>query len=285
MDLIQIIENSLKAHAEIYGEDIIVDKQLIKNIYKQLDADSKNSQAIETTSNQTIINASETKSEIKDIEMKENTKFIPPVVINPNIKKSSTISNNWYETNDLNELNNRICNCKECGLGELRNKFVFGSGNPNADIMIIGEAPGADEDEQGLPFVGRAGQLLTKILEAVNLSREEVFIANIIKCRPPNNRRPTADEVEECEKYLIKQIEIIKPEFILSLGLTSVDTLLKKTHKMGDIRGKFLNYQNIKMLVTYHPAALLRNPNWKKFVWEDVQLLRAKYDEFLAEKS
>lgn len=195
-----------------------------------------------------------------------------------NMPKTS-ISPNWNQSTNLEELNQKIHNCQECPLGSTRNEFVFGTGNPNADIMIIGEAPGADEDKQGEPFVGRAGQLLTKILEAINLRREEVFIANIIKCRPPENRRPEKSEVEKCEPYLQKQIELIKPKFILSLGLTSVDTLLKKKHKMADIRGKVLDYQGIKMLVTYHPAALLRNPNWKKLTWQDVKLLRELYDK------
>ncbi len=168
----------------------------------------------------------------------------------------------------------------ECRLGDTRNSFVFGSGNPNADILIIGEAPGADEDSQGLPFVGAAGKLLTKILEAIELSRDEVYIANIIKCRPPENRRPEKDEIAQCEPYLQKQIELIKPAFILALGLTAVNTLFKKNHQMQDIRGKVMNYHGVSLLATYHPAALLRNPNWKKPAWEDVQLLRSMYDEW-----
>jgi uracil-DNA glycosylase len=192
--------------------------------------------------------------------------------------------NDWISSKTVEELYQNINNCQKCSLGKSRTNFVFGTGNPNADIMVIGEAPGADEDEQGKPFVGRAGQLLTKILEAIKLSRDEVFIANILKCRPPNNRKPLASEEDECEPYLKKQIELIKPAFILALGLTAVDCLLKKTHKMGDIRGSVMEYHGIKMLVTYHPAALLRNPNWKPFVWEDVKLLRKLYDEYLANR-
>lgn len=197
---------------------------------------------------------------------------------------NQSIASDWNSSLTLIELNEKIHTCLECPLGSTRKSFVFGSGNPDADILVIGEAPGADEDEQGLPFVGRAGQLLTKILESIKLSREEVYIANIVKCRPPNNRRPEKNEVDQCERYLKKQIDIIKPAFILSLGLTSVDTLLKKTHKMADIRGKITDYHGIKMFVTYHPAALLRNPQWKKLVWEDVQLFRKMYDEYLLSK-
>ncbi|MDT3740666.1 MAG: uracil-DNA glycosylase [Candidatus Kapabacteria bacterium] len=218
--------------------------------------------------------------ENKELPKLEKTKIETPVVP----QEEPTISPDWDKSKTLDELYSKIHNCKECQLGISRKSFVFGSGNPNADILVIGEAPGADEDEQGLPFIGRAGQLLTKILESINLSREEVYIANIVKCRPPNNRRPEKNEVDCCEPYLKKQIELINPAFILSLGLTSIDTLLKKTHKMADIRGNLMDYYGRKMLVTYHPAALLRNPQWKKFVWEDVKLLRSLYDEFLANK-
>ena len=186
----------------------------------------------------------------------------------------------WNQSESLPILHEGIHTCMECRLGTTRTSFVFGSGNPNADIMIIGEAPGADEDAQGLPFVGAAGKLLTKILEAIELSRDEVYIANIIKCRPPENRRPEKDEIAQCEPYLQKQIELIKPAFILALGLTAVNTLFKKTHQMQDIRGKLMNYHGVSLLATYHPAALLRNPNWKKPAWEDVQLLRSMYDEW-----
>lgn len=186
----------------------------------------------------------------------------------------------WRAAVTLPELQEKICTCMNCPLGETRTKFVFGVGNPQANVMVIGEAPGADEDAQGEPFVGAAGQLLNKILAAVNFKREEVFIANILKCRPPGNRRPTAEEVEQCEPYLQRQIEIIRPKFILALGLTAVDTLLKKKHKMGEIRGKLLEYHGATMIATYHPAALLRNPEWKRGTWEDVQFLRKLYDEY-----
>lgn len=184
----------------------------------------------------------------------------------------------WAATTTLTELNEQICTCMQCPLGHTRTNFVFGSGNPNADIMIVGEAPGADEDEQGLPFVGRAGQLLTKILEAISLPREEVYICNILKCRPPNNRKPLAGETDQCEPYLWKQIEIVKPKLILALGLTAANTLLKNKESMTNLRGKLHDYHGIRTLVTYHPAALLRNPEWKKYTWDDVKLLRNLYD-------
>lgn len=190
----------------------------------------------------------------------------------------------WQQSASLLDLQSGICGCTQCPLAQTRTKFVFGVGNPNADILVIGEAPGADEDAQGEPFVGRAGQLLTKILQAIEFEREHVFIANILKCRPPGNRTPIPSEVEQCEPFLHKQIQLIKPKFILAVGLTAANTLLKSKYKMADIRGKIFDYQGVKMLVTYHPAALLRNPEWKKFTWEDVQLLRRLYDEELAKK-
>lgn len=184
----------------------------------------------------------------------------------------------WPTTTSLEALQQEIHACMECPLGFTRNSFVFGSGNPHADIMVIGEAPGADEDEQGLPFVGRAGQLLTKILEAINLHRDEVYICNILKCRPPNNRKPLVTETDQCEPYLWKQIELVQPKLILALGLTAANTLLKNKESMTNLRGKIHDYQGIRTLVTYHPAALLRNPEWKKLAWEDVKLLRNLYD-------
>jgi len=169
-----------------------------------------------------------------------------------------------------------IHTCTKCPLGFTRNKFVFGSGSPTADLMVIGEAPGADEDAQGLPFVGRAGQLLTKILESIGMSRQDdVYICNILKCRPPNNRKPLVTETDECEPYLLEQIRIVKPKFILALGLTAANTLLKNKDSMSSLRGKVHDYHGINMLVTYHPAALLRNPEWKKLTWEDVKLLKS----------
>jgi len=218
----------------------------------------------------TALEATDIKS-IKNVVIDAETDLFEPV-------------KSWKHAESISELKILIEDCLNCPLGHTRTNFVFGSGNPNADIMIIGEAPGADEDMQGLPFVGRAGQLLTKILEAINLKREEVFICNILKCRPPQNRPPLPTEVEQCEPYLKKQIELIKPAFILALGLTAIDTLLKSKHKMGEMRGKVLNYHGIKMLVTYHPSALLRNPDWKKQTWDDVKLLRRMYDEYLKNK-
>jgi uracil-DNA glycosylase family 4 len=276
MDIFDKAKIYFEQQINVYGKEIFLEKpdlsppKIVAQPQRQVIA--KNEQ--ETISN--------FEKDLKNKKAVETPKTEPA---RKKIVHELSINPEWNKSDSLDELYSGIHNCTECPLGLTRDKFVFGNGNPNADIMVIGEAPGADEDTQGKPFVGRAGQLLTKILEAINLSRDEVFIANIIKCRPPNNRRPNKDEVEKCEPYLQKQIELIKPKFILSLGLTSVDTLLKKSHRMGDIRGNLMDYHGIKMLVTYHPAALLRNPGWKKKTWEDVQLLRKLYDEYLAGNS
>lgn len=185
----------------------------------------------------------------------------------------------WDKSESLQQLHKMISGCTKCVLHKGRNNFVFGSGNPDAGVMVIGEGPGAEEDKQGLPFVGRAGQLLTDILKAIKFSREEVYIGNIVKCRPPDNRTPLPEEMETCIPYLQKQIELIKPKLILCLGLTAAKGLLKKKESLTALRGQVFDYNGIKVMVTFHPAALLRNPNWKKDCWVDVQKFRKLYDE------
>ena len=186
---------------------------------------------------------------------------------------------NWETTQTLDDLNRLICNCTKCDLHKGRNKFVFGVGNPKADVLLIGEGPGAEEDKQGEPFVGRAGQLLNDILKAINFTRQEVYIANIVKCRPPGNRTPLPNEMDSCLPYLVKQIELIKPKLILCLGLVAAGALLKKKDSLGKMRGKIFEFNHTKVMVTYHPAALLRNPNFKRDCWEDVKAFRKLYDE------
>jgi len=161
--------------------------------------------------------------------------------------------------------------CSACSLSKTRKNFVFGAGTAYTDIMAIGEAPGADEDEQGKPFVGAAGQLLTKMLAAINLERDKIFIANILKCRPPQNRKPNTAEIISCFPLLKKQIEIIKPKAILLLGGTAANTILKNEKSVGSLRGIVHYYENIPAVVTYHPSALLRDASWKKPAWDDLQ--------------
>jgi uracil-DNA glycosylase len=168
-----------------------------------------------------------------------------------------------------------IGDCTRCKLHTLgRSQIVFGVGNPNADLMFVGEAPGADEDVQGVPFVGRAGQLLTKIIEAIGLERDEVYIANVIKCRPPQNRNPEPDEVATCEPFLLRQIDAIKPRVIVALGKFAGQTLLQTDAPISRLRGRVFDYRGAKLIPTFHPAYLLRNPSAKREVWEDMKLVK-----------
>jgi DNA polymerase len=175
----------------------------------------------------------------------------------------------------LTALRADIGDCTRCKLHRLgRTQVVFGVGNPDADLMFVGEAPGRDEDLQGFPFVGRAGQLLTKIIEAIALKREDVYIANVIKCRPPENRNPEPDEVETCEPFLFRQIDIIKPRVIVALGKFAAQALLRTLDPISRLRGRVYDYRGAKLIPTFHPAYLLRNPASKREVWEDMKLVR-----------
>lgn len=166
--------------------------------------------------------------------------------------------------------------CRRCKLHALgRRQVVFGVGNPTADLMFVGEAPGADEDLQGEPFVGRAGQLLTRIIEAIGLRREDVYIANVIKCRPPGNRNPEPDEVEQCEPFLFRQVDIVRPKVIVALGKFAAQSLLKTIEPITKLRGREYRYRDAVLIPTYHPAYLLRNPAAKREVWEDMKRVRA----------
>lgn len=165
--------------------------------------------------------------------------------------------------------------CSRCKLHRLgRKQVVFGVGNPNADLMFVGEAPGADEDVQGIPFVGRAGQLLTKMIAAIDLSRDDVYIANVIKCRPPENRNPEPDEVETCEPFLFQQIDAIRPKVIVALGKFAAQTLLRTQDPISRLRGRVYDFRDAKLIPSFHPAYLLRNPSAKRDAWDDLKKVR-----------
>ena len=168
--------------------------------------------------------------------------------------------------------------CRKCMLAGTRQNFVFGEGNPLANLVVIGEAPGAEEDASGRPFVGRSGQLLDKILQAAGFSREEVYICNILKCRPPGNRNPLDNEIRSCMPWLLRQLQIINPKIILMLGKVAANTILDNTLSLGSMRGKLTTWNGYDCFITYHPAALLRNPNWKRGCWEDIQVMMHHYD-------
>jgi DNA polymerase len=176
------------------------------------------------------------------------------------------------ELPSLGDIAKHVAACTRCPLYATATNPVPGEGNPDADFMCVGEAPGATEDETGRPFVGAAGQLLTKILAAIGFQREDVFICNVLKHRPPGNRNPMPNEVQACSPYLIRQIELVKPKVILALGTFAAQTLLDTKTPIGKLRGQVHRYHGVPLVVTYHPAALLRNPSWKRPTWEDVQL-------------
>ncbi len=180
------------------------------------------------------------------------------------------------ETLTLETVRNELGDCQRCKLASTRTNIVFGTGDPNASLVFVGEGPGQDEDLQGTPFVGRAGQLLTKMITAMGLSRETVYIANIIKCRPPKNRNPKPDEIANCRPFLDKQILAIRPKVICALGTFAAQTLLGTQSRISDLRGRFHELKGVKVLPTFHPAYLLRNPGEKKRVWEDLQKIMAE---------
>jgi DNA polymerase len=197
-------------------------------------------------------------------------------------KESVRILEDWgkeHVAETLDMVQTDLGDCRRCKLHKGRRHIVFGAGNPQARLVLVGEGPGYDEDLQGLPFVGAAGQLLTKILEAIHLSRKDVYICNIIKCRPPRNRNPEPDEIAACIPFLHRQIKAIGPRLICALGTFAAQTLLQKDTPISRLRGRFHSYEGIALLPTYHPAFLLRNPAKKRDVWQDMQKLRDAYEQ------
>jgi DNA polymerase len=244
------IEYRLNLQKEIFGDDL----------YEQFN----------------IVPVQKFKQKVKQ-EIKHNEANMSEQKVDP--KTTREIEEPFATAKNLEELYNEIHTCQKCELGATRIKFVYGVGNPDADLMLIGEAPGAEEDKQGIPFVGRAGKLLTDILKAIHFERDDVYIANILKCRPPGNRDPKPFERETCSPYLWKQVELIKPKIILCLGRISANVLLNKNESLTRLRENVYEMNGVKVMATYHPAALLRNPNWKRGCWEDVQKVRKLYEE------
>jgi uracil-DNA glycosylase len=188
-------------------------------------------------------------------------------------KEPAPISNDMVT---LDSIRAEIGDCQRCKLAPKRTNIVFGSGNPDAELVFVGEAPGFDEDQQGLPFVGRAGQLLTKIIESINLKREDVYICNVLKCRPPENRNPEPDEVAACNPFMKKQLAAIRPKVVCCLGTFAAQTVLKTVAPISKLRGKFYDMDGIRVIATFHPAYLLRSPDKKREVWEDMKQIRAE---------
>ena len=210
------------------------------------------------------------------VEIPHDVAFKKGIVITPN--EADLLPSAIEKIESLDEIAEKVRKCTRCDLYKTAMKAVPGEGDPNAELVCVGEAPGAKEDETGRPFVGQAGQLLTKILAAIDLSREQVFICNVLKHRPPGNRNPLPEEVEACSPYLIRQLELIKPKVIVAFGTFAAQTLLQTKTPLGQLRGLVHRYHGIPLIVTYHPAALLRNPAWKRPTWEDVKLARRVLD-------
>jgi len=202
----------------------------------------------------------------------------PPAGLDVGAENDELFNSDIMRLSSLNTIAKAVETCTRCPLYKTANRGVPGAGDPKARLVCVGEAPGANEDETGLPFVGAAGGLLTKILAAVDLTREEVFISNVVKHRPPGNRNPTPGEIEACSPYLIRQLELIKPKVIVAFGTFAAQTLLNTKTPIGKLRGEVHRYHGIPLVVTYHPAALLRNPSWKRPTWEDVKLARRILD-------
>lgn len=199
-----------------------------------------------------------------------------PGVVVPPLQRGLMESTAVWES--LADVARVIAGCTRCFLCQGRRKTVPGEGHPTARLMFVGEGPGQTEDETGRPFVGKAGELLTRMIEAIDLRREDVFIANTVKCRPPQNRKPLPDELAACRPYLERQIELVSPKVLVALGATAGESLLGAKRSLTDLRGRVHSFRGIPLVVTYHPAALLRNPNWKKPTWDDVRIARQLLD-------
>jgi uracil-DNA glycosylase family 4 len=206
------------------------------------------------------------------VQMKEHLKFQKELGIKTLLSRRTT-----EPVLSLDAIRQEIGDCTRCRLHEERNRLVFGEGDPHARLVFVGEAPGREEDLQGRPFVGQAGELLTRIIEAIDLTRAQVYITNIVKCRPPQNRNPQPDEIQTCLPFLRKQLEAIKPKIICALGTFATQTLLETEERISILRGQFYAYQGARLMPTYHPAFLLRNPQFKRDVWEDMKAIREEY--------
>ncbi|MEE9441327.1 MAG: uracil-DNA glycosylase [candidate division Zixibacteria bacterium] len=276
-ELYELASRALSCQAEFGHRELILEKSTLTHL-----SSIENAQPGETmvkTSSSIPKNDSKENLPVNETASKPIPDYgkIPPMETTTDLlTQSEDVSAPKYS--DLESHREAICDCSKCPLGQTRTKFVYGVGNPRAKIMFIGEAPGRDEDMQGEPFVGRAGKLLDKIIAAIGFAREDVYIANILKCRPPNNRDPQPDEMNLCMPYLKEQIRLIKPQFICALGRIAVQGLLDTTAPLGSLRRKWHRFEGIPFLATYHPAALLRFAKYKRDTWEDMQVLMKEYE-------
>ncbi len=267
--LLRLVRTSIEEYKNWGEDELVLDKSILSEKAKQKDS-AKNEKTVIKGIEQKIVKQ-------ENIQMKKATKR------EQSLTKKTTQTKNAEQK--LEDLKDQICACKKCELGKHRLNAVCGSGDPYANIMFIGEGPGFQEDHEGQPFIGKAGNLLTKIIEAMGYKRETVYIANIVKCHPMknpenpelkgNDRPPTPEEMQTCQPYLDEQIKIISPKVIITLGASSTRALLKSDDVISSLRGNFTEYMGIPLMPTYHPAALLRNPKLKKDVWHDMQKVMA----------
>jgi DNA polymerase len=255
--------DSLKAHLEFFGE-LGVDGLRFDSAWRSRTEVRPPYAAATTRSESTVAADVQLRDPAADLQVRDATAAEPVPMFTSQQEALRAVRE---------DLGDPCTRCKLHTLG--RRQIVFGVGNPDADLMFVGEAPGAEEDIQGEPFVGRAGQLLTKIIEAIGLRREDVYIANVIKCRPPNNRNPEPDEVAQCEPFLFRQVDIVKPRVVVALGKFAAQCLLKTDAPITRIRGREFRYRDAILIPTYHPAYLLRNPSAKREVWDDMKRVRA----------
>jgi len=275
-ELINQAISIIERERQLYG-DFTVKSSAVDNTQQTTDYNEESS--AQSVSDENKIAESSTQNTAKASSSKESDYFDPQ----DELFKQDVPTEIYYQIDECNTLEEleKLCRKADVLRTDLEGtQLVFGTGNPNADLMLIGEAPGAEEDKQGEPFVGKAGQLLNKILDAINFKREDVYIANILKHRPPNNRNPKPEERKRSLPFLLRQIDLVNPKLILTLGKVATQTLLEKNDSLSRMRGQFHKFRDkYELLPTYHPAALLRSPKWKRPTWEDVQMLRKRYDE------
>lgn len=272
-ELISEVKQALEHQADAFGSLVYSDEPTAKKLPESEDAETPGNFFGESAAVDPLTKNPST----DDLSIDDPLTEVPSPYAR--IERLIPTESPLHRLSTLEEVANFVATTVLTPLDETRTNPVFGVGSPTADLLVIGEAPGADEDKQGEPFVGRAGQLLTKILQAIGFERNDVYIANILKSRPPNNRDPLREEIEAHIPILYKQIALIQPKLILCVGKTAGTSLLGLNTSLAKMRRVFHDYHGLPVLVTYHPAALLRNPNWKRPTWEDVQLLRTHYDE------
>ncbi len=278
--LYALASRALECQADIGHKEIIVEaREIVSEPALETVTPSPETPLTKTTLKRTAPETAPQKPMDKNSKIEAIPNYGPiPAVIDGDLVPNAESAKGSQFTN-LQMHRDAICECTKCELGSTRTKFVYGVGNPKAKIMFVGEAPGKDEDLQGEPFVGRAGKLLDKIIIAMGFKREDIYIANILKCRPPNNRDPQPDEMALCMPYLKEQIRLIKPQFICALGRIAVQGLLDTNTPLGKLRKQWHRFEGIPLIATYHPAALLRFVKYKRDTWEDMQVLLAEYEK------